>query len=384
MTGNRVVRVGMLPTPMDLYRSVRLQVGFRHRDAANPASSEAEPSKTPGILRTHGRALLEIPDPYWGWYVPATRMACHLMVAERVAAVFSSVPPYTAHLVARFLRKRFDVPWLADFRDPWTHNPRSEAFPSWRCWIDRQLESSCLRWADRIICNTDRLRATFERFHPDLAAHKLVTLTNGFDESLPGASTADTRGGRRLLLHLGSLYGGRRIDTFCQALSLLINQGRLDPATFRVLFVGYNDGRAAIGSASDLMEKGCVEFRSRVSWQIADQIRWNADLLLIFFADPLAVPAKFYEYLPTGKPIFAVTPHGALTDMIEKTGAGVCVEPDNPTEIAAKLLEALARPSVPPEQVQQRWSDEFHFRSLAGRLASWVKDLTKRTSEVRK
>jgi len=170
-------------------------------------------------------------------------------------------------------------------------------------------------------------------------------------------------------------------------LNLLVNRGELDPAQFKVLFIGDNElslVRTAEGSAPELLAKGCIEFRGRENWQVADQIRWNADVLLLFFRDPLGVPAKFYEYLPTGKPIFAVTPQGALTDMIEKTGSGVWVEPDDPAEIGLKLLEVLAMPPVPPERAQRLWAGDFHFRSLAGKLADWVKDLVPCEQKVRK
>src|SRR6266481_465685 len=93
LPGVRVERAGMLSTPMDLYRHINVRVRPRHRDAADPASAEPDPAKAPGVLSRHGRALLETADPYWGWYLPATRMARQLIVAERVAAVFSSVPP---------------------------------------------------------------------------------------------------------------------------------------------------------------------------------------------------------------------------------------------------------------------------------------------------
>jgi hypothetical protein len=300
------------------------------------------------------------------------------VAAERIAAVFSSVPPYTAHLVARSLKKRLDVPWLADFRDPWTQSPLRQGLPGWRSWVDRRMESSCLRWADRVICNTDRLRTAFSRFHPEIAADKLVTLTNGFDDPLTTPPQAGARSGARLFLHLGSLYGHRRIDTFCRALTLLVGRKELDPESFKVLFVGDNDPsfvREAQAAAPELVVRGCIEFKSRISWEAADRLRWDANLLLLFFDDPLAVPAKFYEYLPTGRPILAVTPEGALTDVLERTGAGVWARPDDAAGIASKLLLAFGRPALPASEAQRRWAGEFHFRSLAGKLAGWVKDL---------
>jgi hypothetical protein len=114
-----------------------------------------------------------------------------------------------------------------------------------------------------------------------------------------------------------------------------------------------------------------------VNWEIADRLRWEADLLLIFFEDTLAVPAKFYEYLATGKPILAVTPRGALTDVLERTGAGRWANPDDSADIASKLIDALVRPQQSATEVQRRWSGEFHFRSLAGTLAGWVNNLAR-------
>jgi glycosyltransferase involved in cell wall biosynthesis len=159
---------------------------------------------------------------------------------------------------------------------------------------------------------------------------------------------------------------------------MLVDQGEFDPATFKVLFVGDHDSsfvRSARAEAPELVARGCIQFQTRVNWEEADRIRWEADLLLLFFEDPLAVPAKFYEYLATGKPIYAVTPVGALTDVLERTGAGVWANPDDPTVIASKLLEALVRPQLSAVEVQRRWSGEFHFRSLAAKLAGWVTDL---------
>jgi glycosyltransferase involved in cell wall biosynthesis len=385
LPGVRVERTGMLPTPLDLYRSIRRRGSGAGPGGSLPSAPEPSAPATPTFLRRQARAFFEIPDTSGPWCLPALRRARALLAAEPVAAIFSSVPPYAGHLVARSLRKELDLPWLADFRDPWTQNPLRQTLPWWRRWVDRRMESSCLRWADRVICNTDRLRTAFSRFHPEISA-KLVTLTNGFDDPLT-APPEKIQSGPRCFLHLGSLYGQRRIDTFCRALTMLVGGGVLDPATFKVLCVGDHEAsfvREAAAAAPELVARGCIEFRSRVNWEAADRLRWEADLLLLFFDDPLAVPAKFYEYLPTGKPILAVTPEGALTDVLERTGAGVWARPDDVAGIASKLRLALGKTALPPDLAQRRWAGEFHFRSLAGRLAGWVKDLVQRpTASVR-
>ena len=40
--------------------------------------------------------------------------------AHRVDAIISTSPPPTAHLVASALARRLQVPWIADYRDPWS------------------------------------------------------------------------------------------------------------------------------------------------------------------------------------------------------------------------------------------------------------------------
>ena len=103
---------------------------------------------------------------------------------------------------------------------------------------------------------------------------------------------------------------------------------------------------------------------------------WQADLLLIFQGGHvLQIPAKFYEYLSTGKPIFAVAKKGALTNLLEETGSGTWADSEKPEEIAAGLLKALALPALSSEEVQQRWYSRFHYRSLAARLAGSIREL---------
>jgi hypothetical protein len=109
---------------------------------------------------------------------------------------------------------------------------------------------------------------------------------------------------------------------------------------------------------------------------MAQQELWAADLLLLFQGSYQAqVPAKFYEYLQVGKPILAVARKGALTDLIESTGAGLWADADDPGAIATRLLEAFQLPSHGTNEVMRIWSGRFHYRSLAGALATWIREL---------
>ena len=377
----RIEKAGLLMTPLDLYR--RWSIRRRPSQLSSEGSSRSDIPRSKTFVRRHLLALLQIPDMYWGWYWPTIRISKRLLEREQFSAILSSGPPWTCHLIARHIKKKYRLPWIADFRDAWTLDPwRFQNEPRWRKNIDRWLESSCLRYADLVVCTTDAIRNRFVAANPALRSSKFVTLTNGVDESIPRPISPMPRADKRLLLHLGSLYGGsRRIDTFCQAIVDLVSAGKLDPTSLTVLFLGVEGSLSEISSmaariAPDLVQKGLLEFRPRVSWSEGQQVMMQANTLLIFQGDHnLSVPAKFFEYLQTGKPILAIVNKGALSDIMEGTASGLWVEPDNATEIAKKLLEILEWSPRSFEEIQ-RSIQPYQFPFLAKRLANWISELT--------
>jgi glycosyltransferase involved in cell wall biosynthesis len=376
--GLRVLRAPMMSTPLEWYGGAR-------RRLARGESLHASVGTTPnahdtGVLRRNLKAALQVPDRYWGWYLRAVRLGAQLLRQERIDAIYSSGPPWTSHMVARHLKKKFGLPWLIDFRDPWANSLPEEDKPGWWQDLSKRMEESCVRNANLVLGNTERLTVAFQRRYADLDAAKFRTLTNGFEDIVvPPRRTAASK---RLLLHLGSLYAHRRIDTFLIALADLVSSGALSPESFEVLFQGETEPSYLAEAARlvpQLIENGCVRFSPRISSDLAHDLLWRAHLLLLFQGShALQVPAKFYEYLQTGVPILAVSEDGALPDVIEETESGICVRPGNPGEIAIKLMETLERPARTPEEVKRRFADRYHYRNLAGQLSRWIAEVCQR------
>jgi glycosyltransferase involved in cell wall biosynthesis len=377
----RVVRTVQSGTFLDWYARwrARRSPSALVEDTVAAGGSDAKESWIP-TLRQQLLCLLQIPDRNRGWHSPAIRTASHLMEGGDFDAVFSTAPPYTAHLIGRALRKKFSIPWIADFRDPWSNNEISvNSSPQWYRTLSARMEASCVHTADLVISNTDWQTRDMCHRYSELSRQKFVTLTNGFDDFEPPANRRLNKHRPIVCLHLGDIYRGRRIDTFCAALSILIKERRLEPGAVRVLFVGNTDPtqiNACRDVAGELINSGVIEFRKRVEKNEANRLLWEADLLLVFQGRYRAqVPLKFYEYLATGKPVFAVAQPGALSEVMTQTGAGVCCDEDDPRVIAEEFLVALASPAQEAEAVQERWAERFHFRSLSRKLSKWIKEL---------
>lgn len=342
----------------------------------------ATSAKTGIGVKEHILSALTVPDLYRGWSGPATKIGLQLLRQEKFDAIFSTSPPNTDHQVGLALKRKSAIPWIADFRDPWASETldRDES-PGWRQRLDLKLERNCVESADLVLCNTDQFRDTMKSRYPTLPSERFETLTNGFDDV---EAPADLKMGKHKplrCLHLGGIYGSRRIDTFCGAIGSLIANSRLNPEEIKISFVGYVDGfqRAACEKTTGkLIERGVIEFLP-ISKHEATKLLWGADLLLVFQgAYQLQIPLKFYEYLATGKPMFAVARPGALTDLMTKTQTGIWAEEDDQTQIAKRFLAAINVPAQPPEHIQKTWGDEFHFRSLTQKLAGWVDSIAAR------
>jgi len=372
-----IIRAPMMPTPLTCYGTLkrRFQVfGRPHNLAADGNMASPSEVANRGFFRRHTLALLQIPDGKWGWYLPAIRAAEQSLSKSGVDAIFSSGPPWTSHLVARHLKRKYGMPWLLDLRDPWASFMPAPIVPNWWHHLAKSMEENCIRLSNLVLCNTNRLCHAYQQRYSYLNPAKFQTLTNGFgDVTVPESRKV---GSRRVLLHLGSLYGRRRIDGFLSALAELVRSQQLDPESFQVIFQGETDPLYLAQAAKivpDLVRNTCVEFRNRINWNQARDLLWQADLLLLFQGNQhLQVPAKFYEYLQTGIPILAVTEEGALTDVLEATESGLWVRPDDPGAIADKLMKSLKLHPQAPRQGSDWLSDRYHYRGLAKELSKWI------------
>lgn len=380
-TGNlRVERTSVIRNPLRFYGAMK--AGFRggkgNRESLAVTAPQVSMEKTIGV-RDHVIACFQIPDGYWGWYWPALRRAREILRSGGVSAILSTSPPVTAHLIARRLKSEFGLPWIADFRDPWRDSRSAELVPSWYLRLLEKIKKRCLASADRIICNTDRLRNQMISEFPALPDTDFVTLTNGFDDRPTSAESLRCGAPDQSVsfLHIGTLYGDRRIDGLARAVKHLRDQNQWKQGA-RVVFLGgeEEEARAQVSSAApELLEDGIIEFRPRVARSELPSIMATASVLVLVQGDyELQIPAKFYEYLPAGLPMLAITKEGALSDIVKATGAGVCADPDDSEAIAAAILRVLEMQPKSPAEVASKFG-KYHYRELTARLADVVHEV---------
>ena len=175
-----------------------------------------------------------VPDRQAPWGPKALQAALRLAQESRFAALYSTGSPWTNHLVAAALKVRTGLPWVADFRDPWTQNmtfsPASYAHRA----LHRRLENLVYQRADRIVANTPgHMRSVQAAFAASYG--KISFIPNGYAESDFATPRAARLNRKPLLLgYAGSFYPGQGPA----ALLELFRRVRGIAPPFRLRFMG--------------------------------------------------------------------------------------------------------------------------------------------------
>ena len=163
------------------------------------------------------RGNLFVPDAKILWLRPSLRFLMHQLRAQPVDAVLSTGPPHSLHWLAMRLKQQTGLPWIADFRDPWTDWDFFQTLPLLPFVRRRhvEMEAQVLRDADAVLTVS---KAWSKRFQAR-GARKVLTLPNGFDpQDVPARWPAVPKELR--LVHMGML-NLTRARTFFEALETL-------------------------------------------------------------------------------------------------------------------------------------------------------------------
>jgi len=284
------------------------------------------------------RNLVCFPDPWIGWTRYAVDSALEAVEKFQPRVIYSTSSPYTSHLVAREVKKRTGIPWVADFRDEWSENPYMKIGRFGR-WRHRRAEAKVLATADRVVAVTPGMTAQFASL-AGRATHEFMTITNGYDEDdLNVAGAESERNMRFTVTYAGLFYGARQPDYFLKGLRLAIQGDEELADAMRFVVVGNNQGNPHL----DTFEyPNVVVNRGYVSHAEAVALTGRADLLLLvipYAGAEINYPGKLFEYLASGRHIFALAPpDGAAAELVRQARAGVVVAPDDVEAIKVELL----------------------------------------------
>lgn len=361
-------------------RSVRW-VEDRTRDYWDGVSGAAAPPALQRYLELAARKFMFPGAVGLGWSLAATRsvpLGSH-QGDPQPRAVLSTFPPLAAHLAGWRIARKLQLPWIADFRDPFA-NPVPARSGGLRRALPRILESWFFRDAAAIILNTEAMAALYRERYPQHAA-KLNVIWNGFNPSAAISALPIPERNRRVLSHVGSLYAGRNPTLLLEALQRLRQNGHPLANTTEILLAG---PAFASSQEQEAMQRaasqGWLSLRpEKIPQAEAIQLSQEADgLLLLQPQSSIQVPGKLFEYVQIGRPILSLSPKGSAIEWIlQRCGipyVNVC--PDDGVERAAEKVAGYLALSTEPRAPSAWFQENFNAHAQAGQLAAVLGSVT--------
>ena len=330
-----VVRTGDLNTWAPLRKLLRRP--------ALPAEGTGQPAvdkPPPGLLT---RTI--VPDPsVVSWAPMALRAVRRIIRRQRVDCIVTSGPHEATHLVALALGSRRPA-WVADFRDGWGFQSLRADFPTAvQRKLDHELERRVVQSAGAVMAATPPIAEDLrDRFGVEASY-----VPNGWDPDLEGevaaAEPVPLEDGVVNLVHTGFLSAGsgRNPRPLFDALTLLVRDEPEVAGRLRLVLAGrLMPEDELLVSRPELT--GVVRYLGALPRTRALALQRQGDaLVLVTSRQSGEATGKLFEYLASGRPILALADGNAAARIVEETGTGVTVPPDDVDAIAAVLRRAAS------------------------------------------
>jgi hypothetical protein len=178
--------------------------------------------------------------------------------------------------------------------------------------------------ADHIITVSPGMTSDFK----SMGFKKITTITNGYDETFQGKTSAT--GDKFTMLHLGSIPRSRNPVILWKIISDLVNSNAEFASRLEIRLIGKAD-ISVLDAIENSGLKKYTDVQSYVPHEQTPDILAKAAVLLLFINDtPYAdgiLTNKFFEYLSAQRPVLALGPvKGDVSSILSATGSGKIFE----------------------------------------------------------
>ena len=318
------------------------------------------------------RGNLFIPDARCWWVKPSVRYLKSYLKEHPVDAIISTGPPHSMHLIALKLKEDLGIPWIADFRDPWTEIDYYDDLHLTR-WADRKqhrLEREVLTKADKVVTIGWECAKSLGR----LGNRNVRVIPNGFDWDGNVAPSESPISSEFTLAHVGIIGANRNEHQFWAALCELKAAYPEFSKKLRIKLIGQVD-QSVLKSINENHLKENTELIPYVPHNQIQQVQASSQVLLLFINHtPNAkgiLTGKLFEYLASGRPILCIGPEdGDAAHILKETHAGQTVnfeDKEKMKEVIKDLYQKYLDDGLPTNTNKE--IEKYSRRALAGEYA---------------
>lgn len=267
-------------------------------------------------VSTYIRSNYFVPDARVGWNRFAINKALDILNQEEISMVITTGPPHSTHLIGKAIKDKKSIPWIADFRDPWTsiyyekyltRSKRSDL-------KNRRLENETVKGSDALLVVSEGMKVEFI----DRNINTKV-IPNGYDaDDLPEGENNSTEIFK--LAYIGNFKVNQNILSLWEAIAELDKE--IEDFRFKLSFTG----NVFEGVKSDIEKYQIMhltEYNPFVKHSEAFRLMSIANMLYLPIPqsdnNKLILTGKIFEYIASGSPILSLGPKdGNASDLLKK------------------------------------------------------------------
>jgi glycosyltransferase involved in cell wall biosynthesis len=292
-----------------------------------------------------------------------------ILIQEQPDLLWVTADPWSGLSVVRTLSKRIGIPFVADFRDPFTLCPiRTTKKSSWVQKIEKRLEAKVIQEAAAIVFTAEETLKMYQKTYAKYA-EKMHVIHNAYDTDLINRSEEplSTSAQRQInefseiiehsttielthdldtelnsdpfkLLFLGKFRSSSPIDPLIESFNVL---KRNNPAFFSTLRL-YHIGTLDVQTQEKLNAHGLTDHFESLAPIPYDKVpdfieEFDALISLLNPIRNMVIPSKFWDYLPATPPIISIGSNNEMNEILTTTQRGYQFESSQTKEIADKM-----------------------------------------------
>jgi len=260
-----------------------------------------------------------IPDMKIFWKRNSVNFLKNYLSENNIETIITTGPPHSIHLIGLELKRKLNINWISDFRDPWVnlnYLNRFHLLPFVKEYHKR-LRDKVINNSDAVIVTSKRLKDLYSEINSSI-----FQVTNGYDYNKPVIKLDK----KFSISHVGSLYNERNPEFLWDIIDELSENLQGFKEDLQINLIG-NNNKKIKQNLSKRVFNDCVVCYDYVEHKKAIEFMCSSQVLLMLEVDDdessYAIPGKLFDYLNSNRPIISIGPEKSeVREILSNTGSG--------------------------------------------------------------